>query len=284
MTSVTALLDELARLDRHHNPEWYEGLEERKKKEAEFHDRMRDRVQIETLGQDTYEEFYSNKRFYRTAQLSRGYFYDWIARHSRDKIVLDFACGDGKTALQAAQAQPKLVIGIDISGISISNAWAAARKAGLEQRTYFLRGDCENTLLPDSSVDVIICAGVLHHLDLSYAFPEMRRILAPGGRVIALEALDYNPLIKLYRMRTPHLRTEWEKGHILSLKDLRFAKRFFDLGEVRYWHLTSMLGVWQPWLLPALNGLDAMLTRIPGLQQMSWIFTFELLSNKKPQH
>lgn len=282
MISVTALRDQLSKLDGDHGANWYDSLEQRKKNESEFHDRMRDTAGLAGEKQDTYEEFYSNKRFYRTAQLSRGYFYDWIATHSPGKVVLDFACGDGKTALQAAKAAAKLVIGIDISGISIANAWAGARAEGLEQRTYFLRGDCENTRLPDSSVDVIICAGVLHHLDLSYAFPEMRRILAPGGRVIALEALDYNPLIKMYRMRTPHLRTEWEKAHILSLKDLRFAKRFFDIGEVRYWHLTSMLGVWQPRLLPLFNAVDHFMSRLPGIQQLAWIFTFELLSNKRP--
>ena len=44
--------------------------------------------------------------------------------------------------------------------------------------------------------------------------------------VLGVEALDYNPLIKLYRQLTPDMRTEWEKAHILSLKDLRFAQKF----------------------------------------------------------
>ena len=37
------------------------------------------------------------------------------------------------------------------------------------------QGDCENTGLPNTCVDVILCCGMLHHLDLSYAFPEIRR-------------------------------------------------------------------------------------------------------------
>jgi ubiquinone/menaquinone biosynthesis C-methylase UbiE len=281
MTSQETLLHRLDELDRSNGGAWFENLDERKKKEAEFHDEMRDRQKIASVGQDTYEEFYSNKRFYKTAQLSRGYFYGWIDRHAPGKVVLDFACGDGVTALYAAKAGAALTIGIDISGVSIENCRRSAAAAGFADRTRFIRGDAENTKLPDSSVDIIICAGVLHHLDLSYALPEMRRILAPGGRVIALEALDYNPLIKLYRMRTPHLRTEWEKAHILSLKDLRFAKRFFNIGDVRYFHLASIFGIWASPLLPILNGADALLTRIPGLKQLSWIFTFELLSNKK---
>jgi len=74
-----------------------------------------------------------------------------------------------------------------------------------------------------------MCAGMLHHVELSYAFPELRRVLKPGGRILAAEALNYNPAIKLYRNLTPSLRTAWEKDHILSLKDVRFAQRFFQL-------------------------------------------------------
>jgi SAM-dependent methyltransferase len=127
---------------------------------------------------------------------------------------------------------------------------------------------------------VVICAGVLHHLDVTRAFPEIERVLAPGGRVIALEALDYNPLIKLYRNRNAHQRTEWEKAHILSLRELRLARNHFRIGAVRYFHMMSIAGVWMPPLLPVLNGLDRVLTRIPGLQLMSWMFAFELLSRK----
>ena len=127
---------------------------------------------------------------------------------------------------------------------------------------------------------MVICAGVLHHLDVRRAFPEIQRILAPGGRVIAFEALDYNPLIKLYRNRNPHQRTEWEKAHILSLREVRLARSYFEVGEIRYFHMASIAGVWLPALLPLLNGVDRVLTRIPGVQLLSWMFTFELLSRK----
>lgn len=277
----TELLSHLERLGSQSGSDWYDSLEERKKAECEFHDQMRDKNAIESVGQDTYEEFYSNKKFYRTNELSKRYFEHWIEKNSLGKVVLDFACGDGKTAIKAAKAGAKMAIGIDISGVSIQNAKELAKSEGVDANTYFLQGDCENTKLPDSSVDTIICAGVLHHMDLSFVFPEMRRILAPNGKIIALEALDYNPLIKLYRMRTPHLRTEWEKAHILSLKDVHFAAKFFKLGEIRFWHLTSMIGVWRPSWLPILNKIDSFLTRIPGLKLFSWIFTFELVSDKK---
>lgn len=280
MIAPEALREQLVVLSRANGDEWYAHLEMRKQRESEFHDRMRDTTRIGAVGKDQYEEFFSNHRFYRTALLSRAYFFDWVSRQSSGKTVLDFACGDGDVALRAAEAGARLAIGIDISGVSVHNAQRAAADRGLAQRTFFLRADCENTGLPDDSVDVVICAGVLHHLDVRRAFPEIRRILAPGGRAIAFEALNYNPLIKLYRDRNPHQRTEWEKAHILSLKEVRLAQRYFKLGEMRFFHMASIAGVWLPGLLPLLNGIDRVVTRIPGVQLMSWMFTFELLSDK----
>ena len=117
-------------------------------------------------------------------------------------------------------------------------------------------------------------------MDLSYVFPELRRILAPGGRVLAYEALDHNPLIRLYRKMTPELRTAWEKDHILRTQDLGFARRFFDIGEVRYWHMSSVLSRFVPPLYPLFNRIDSLLTGAPIIQKLSWMITFELL--KRP--
>ena len=280
MISADTMRERLEVIARSHGDEWYSGLESRKQAESDFHDRMRDAARIAAVGRDQYEEFFSNHRFYRTAVLSREYFFGWVARHAVGKTVLDFACGDGDVALRAAEAGARLAIGIDISGVSVRNARGAAAARGLTDRTFFLRADCEETGLPEDSVDVVICAGVLHHLDVNRAFPEIRRVLAPGGRVIAFEALDYNPLIKLYRNRNAHQRTEWEKAHILSLKEVRLARQYFEIGEIRYFHMASIAGVWLPHLLPLLNLIDRVLTRIPLVQLMSWMFTFELLSNK----
>ena len=171
MISPDTLRGELQRIAQLNGDEWYARLDLRKQKESEFHDRMRDAAQIAAVGKDQYEEFFSNHRFYRTANLSREYFFDWVARHSAGRTVLDFACGDGDVALRAAAAGARLAIGIDISGVSVQNARRAAAERGLADGTFFLRADCENTGLPANSVDVVICAGVLHHLDVTRAFP-----------------------------------------------------------------------------------------------------------------
>lgn len=281
MKNTEALRDRLAEIDKISNDHWLATLEERKKKELEFHDLDRDRNRVEQIDKDTYEKFYGNRKYYQATSSSQEYVQNWIAENARGKVFLDYACGNGSNAINAAKAGASLAIGIDISRVSVENARGFAQNADVSANTAFVQADAENTQLPDKSIDVVICSGMLHHLDLSYAFPELRRIMAPGAKLLAVEALDYNPAIKLYRKLTPQMRTEWESAHILSLKDVEFATRFFDVAEVKYWHILSIAGPHMRPLMPLLQWLDKWLTRIPFVQRLAWIFTFELRSKSQ---
>lgn len=260
---------------------WRNSLSYRKLKELEFHDKDRDlELKIEiSKDNDAYNELFGNKKYYSTVRRSRFYVQEWIRKNSTGKIFLDYACGEGENAITAAKAGAALSLGFDISSVSVSNARNEASKNNLSNVRFF-QADAENTALPDSCVDIILCSGMLHHLDLSYAFPEMRRILKPGGRILAGEALDINPLIKLYRARTPKMRTEWEAKHILSLKEVAFAQRFFKLKEIRFWHVIGYVAGKFPFLLRPLEKVDAILEKIPYVQRLAWIFTFELIKEE----
>ena len=257
-------------------------LDERKHSERQWANFSRDKRLANSRG-ETKEQHRGNAKWYSTTQLSLNYRNGWLAARVPGKVFLDYACGDGLETLKAGRMGAALAIGIDVSNVSVANATDYAAREGLVDRCIFIEGDCEATGLPDRSVDVILCSYMLHHLDLNYAYPEMHRILKPGGCVLACEALNYNPLIKLYRKFTPDLRTEWEKEHILSLKEVRAAKGFFDVGELRYWHVLSPIGGFLrgvPRLfsvaMPVLNATDRVLVKIPGVQLMSWQFSFEL--------
>jgi ubiquinone/menaquinone biosynthesis C-methylase UbiE len=269
------LLQAIDAIDRIGNEEWLATLDQRKRTEMEFHNRDRDPAFRERAASssDTFEKFYGNKKYYDAARRSKRYVDDWIRTHARNAVFLDYACGNGQYALLAARSDARLALGFDISDVSVQNARRNA--AGLDNARYF-QADAESTRLPDQCIDAAICSGMLHHLDLSYAFPELRRILKPGGKILAVEALDYNPAIKLYRAMTPDMRTDWEKAHILSLKDLRFASRFFNVTEVKYWHVVGYAAGKFPALLPVLDGLDRVLERIPFVNRLAWMFTFVL--------
>lgn len=258
---------------------WVDELEPRKREEAEFHDEYRLDHANEQHGTS------SNHRFYEAAGVVSDYTEKWLARVAgvAPATFLDFACGDGHQTIRAAQAGAELAVGIDISETSVRNAVENARIAGVSERSRFLQRDCENTMLPTAAFSACLCSGMLHHLDLSRALPELARVMRPGGRVLCVEALGYNPLIQLYRNRTPSLRTEWEKKHILTLREVSFARRWFRAENLRFFLLTAPLAT----LLP--NGptrrlglslgqrLDALLTRMPGVRLWSWQFAFELV-------
>jgi SAM-dependent methyltransferase len=259
------------------------SLEQRKLDELEFHnlDRKLNDPEAAALRADT--KMRENQKWYSVDAASRDYVSNWIGTHAKGKTFLDYACGNGGPTIFGAEQGASLAVGLDISDESIRNARAAAVQAGVADRCVFVQGDCEATEFPDASFDTILCSGMLHHLDLSRAYPELARILRPGGRILAVEALAGNPLIAGYRKRTPTMRTEWEAQHILSYSDAMRAKQWFDLGDVRFWHL-AVLGAVPfrnsnsfPRIRSAGNAIDRVLMATPGVRRLAWQFTFELV-------
>jgi SAM-dependent methyltransferase len=262
--------------------EWLAGQEARKKEEAEFHDAYREGHRDEESGTS------SNHRFYEAATVVNEYVERWINRWAPagSGTFLDYACGHGTQTLRAARAGAQLAVGIDISETSVRNAKENAIQAGLGDHTRFLQRDCEATGLPAGSFSACLCSGMLHHLDLTRAYPELARLMAPGGRILCVEALSYNPVIQLYRDRTPELRTSWEKEHILGMKEVRLARQWFDVENVKFFLMAAPLAALLPAGAPrrlamkAGHLVDSIATRIPGLQLWSWQFAFELVKRK----
>jgi len=249
------------------------GVEARKLEEQDFHDRReRDR---RALSDDDFRRKYSNKKWYATTTASAAFIERWLQAHVPGRTVLDYCCGLGGTSVRLA-ALGATVYGIDISPQSVGTAQERVREAGFGDRVTLAVMDAEQTSFPDGMFDVIVCFGILHHLDVSKAFPELRRLLKPGGVVIAGEALGYNPLIAAYRRLTPHLRTAWEREHILRHRDLALARRWFGSIDVKYFHLFSIAAtplrgrrLFTP-VLRALNWIDSWMLRVPGVRLLAW--------------
>ncbi|MFC1672285.1 class I SAM-dependent methyltransferase [Planctomycetota bacterium] len=279
---VEKLRERLAELSEKGKGEWVRSLPERKKTELEHGDHWRDPVVIGDSSPEALEKTRGNIKWYATVRTSREYRKNWIAEHAKGKIFLDYACGIGEQTIEAAKAGSALAIGIDLSTVSLERARNDAGAAGVETRSFFLQADCENTGLPDNSVDTILCSGMLHHLDLTSAFPEMKRILKPGGKCLAIEALKYNPIIQVYRALTPAYRTKWEAAHIIGLKEISLAREFFNVTDVKYWHFFSLFAT--PFrrtpifdtLLCIANWLDRCFLRVFPFSLLAWQVTFEM--------
>ena len=101
--------------------------------------------------------------------------------------VLDAACGTGLVTLPAAEAvgASGSVVGTDISDAMVAHVQREADARGLSQVSA-TRGDAEQVDFPDSSFDAALCAlGLMYVADPLMALEEMRRVLRPGGRMVA---------------------------------------------------------------------------------------------------
>lgn len=165
------------------------------------------------------------------------------------------------------------MIGIDISPVAIENAERHAIEQGVSDRVSFAVMDGESLGFEDRRFDLICGTAILHHLDLTRAYSELSRTLKQGGRAVFLEPMGHNPLIRLYRKRTPEYRTQDE--HPLLVSDLRAAREHFGRVRADFFHLLALGAV------PLRNtrafasvqrGLDAvdgfLLERVPAFASM----------------
>lgn len=259
---------------------WFRNLENRKKEEASFHDYIRSEEAM-----NNNPESQSNLKFYKITQKSKDYVRNWLRKHVIGKVFLDYACGEGRHSEDVLRnSSPRVLIGLDISPDSIKICQNKLANINTKAKVYFIQGDCENTELPENSVDVILCSEMLHHLDLHQAFKELYRILDNGGRVFCCEALGINPVIQWYRNRTPNMRTEFETHHILTPKAFDIAKDCgFIVEEVKYWHLFAIPAAFFVrnkilfnFFLKLGNFLDSIFLKLPGVKKLAWQFTFVL--------
>lgn len=259
-------------------------LEARKLEEIEFHNNIRG-AQLKT-DPAAWEYYHSNEKYYSVDRVNRKLCEEWLRVRSPGKQVLDYCCGEGYYSMFIAE-QGGHVTGIDISDVSVRGCEEEAAKRGLAERTRFMVMDAEVLEFPDNTFDYIVCAGVLHHLDLRRAFPELARVLKPGGEIICMEPLRHNPLIQAYRSRTPHLRTAYEAQHILGREDLQLARDYFDKVDRRFFHLATLaavpfrnLRIFKP-LLSMLETIDAVILSLPGVRWLAWMTVFFLAEPKK---
>jgi ubiquinone/menaquinone biosynthesis C-methylase UbiE len=99
--------------------------------------------------------------------------------------VLDVACGPANfsRAFAGAAGDEGLVVGIDASPTMLARGVEDTRKAGVENLA-LVRGDATALPFTDSSFDCVCCFAALHlFADPFAALDEMRRVLAPGGRI-----------------------------------------------------------------------------------------------------
>ena len=253
---------------------------DRLSKEADFQNR---RVMAKHQGHEEQRD-----RFYYLTERAVSDYWSHFSTIA-GKSILVVGCSEGGVTPLARKGAT--VIGIDISDAAIEKLNSAIAKEGLELRANARVMDAHNLDLPDQSLDIICCSGVLHHLDTERAVSSWASKLKMGGQVVMLEPMALNPAISLYRKLTPSMRTEDE--HPLLPKDIRIMRKYFGSVLVKGYVLTSLLSlVWT--FLPNIWSMkersmrvfeaidDGLLKVFPSLVYFCWTSVIILSAPGKP--
>jgi SAM-dependent methyltransferase len=95
--------------------------------------------------------------------------------------VLDLATGTGALALPLAAAGCR-VIGVDVSPEQVAAARRSASERGLDVELFAARA--EETGLPAGAFDLVTASQCFGYFDPGRIWSELRRLLAPGGRLV----------------------------------------------------------------------------------------------------
>ncbi|MDZ7796143.1 MAG: class I SAM-dependent methyltransferase [Candidatus Marinimicrobia bacterium] len=135
---------------------------------------------------------------------------------AEDKKVLELGCGKGLTAAHIAEKYNCRVTGIDHSQDMIAEARIRAKRLGLHERLHFLRSGVIPLPFPEDSYDIIIAECVTTLLETEKIFPEILRVLKPGGKMGDIEIIwRQRPPIKVIR----GVRNLWDGFHTFTLKE-----------------------------------------------------------------
>ncbi|MGH0034624.1 MAG: class I SAM-dependent methyltransferase [Myxococcota bacterium] len=123
------------------------------------------------------------------------------AGFAQGERVLDVGCGCGQTSLEIARrvGSEGRVLGLDISGPMLDDARARAERAGAATLE-FAQSDAQTHAFDDASFDGLFSRfGVMFFEDPPAAFANLRRALAPGGRLtfICWQSVAENPWMLL---------------------------------------------------------------------------------------
>jgi ubiquinone/menaquinone biosynthesis C-methylase UbiE len=114
--------------------------------------------------------------------------------------ILDVGCGVGQTACLLAARYGADVVGLDRSGRMVERARERAGHMGVQRLAdeghgaSFVEGDAYALPFDGESFDVVFAESVTLFLDRDRVLPELRRVLAPGGRVADVVMTCHEPV------------------------------------------------------------------------------------------
>jgi len=113
-----------------------------------------------------------------------------LARVTKNDVVYDLGCGDGRIVIAAVKQFGARGVGIDIDPARITEANENARKAGVQSRVRFMQGDIFDPAVPIKDATVVMLF-LLPELNARLR-PRLQTELRSGTRVVS-NSFDMGP-------------------------------------------------------------------------------------------
>jgi SAM-dependent methyltransferase len=181
----------------------------------------------------------------------------------RGKTVLDLGCGSGENTV------PLLARGAKVIALDISHELAVLARKRVDIMKMgvmppLIVASAYDVPLRDNAVDMILCASVVHHLNIPRAVREMSRLLKPRGVVIIKEPVRFSKLAAALRSLFPARQDISEDEHPLTHEELACLKVGWQVSGERAFRLPLIplfLKLLGNSLVPALFSLDGWLLK-----------------------
>lgn len=184
---------------------------------------------------------------------------EWLG-DIRGSRILDLGCAEGNPFTLWMAENCAEYIGTDLSERWTASLNAKLRERGLSRARAYA-GDFLKNSFPDDYFDVVYAHAVLHHFEhLDVLLEELRRVLKPGGSVIAFDPLQTEPLNRLARCLYRPLQSDRDWEYPFSRDTFGLLGRYFDIAAVQ--GVQGMIKLGYPLLLiPPLRCLGRALCR-----------------------
>jgi len=149
-----------------------------------------------------------------------------MAGVTKEDVVYDLGCGDGRFVITAAKTYSARGIGVDIDTVRIQESNENARKANVTERVKFITGDLFRIDVGEATVVTLY---LLNELNLQLR-PKLLRELKPGTRIVS-HAFDMG---------------DWEPDDIGQVRDKTFYYWVVpaNISGTWRWSLSSSMGAW----------------------------------------
>ena len=170
---------------------------------------------------------------------------EWVCSRARG-VTLEIAVGTGRNL--GLYADDVELIGIELSEEMLARARARAAELGI--RADLRRGDAQSLDFPDETFDTVTCTISLCSIpDDAAALREVRRVLRPGGRFVAMEHVRSPsfPVRAVQRAIDP-LTVRFEGDHVAREPLDHLRREGFHIGELERlkWGIVERVSATKP--------------------------------------